>query len=84
MDYVDDACAYLVSFRRVAQEVIVTFPAKSRFSFIADFNYRKHGIRGYFYSLQQIKDLLRPAGLEMFISRKSFQVLIGSTRDVVR
>jgi predicted TPR repeat methyltransferase len=67
LDYVDanDAGAYLASFRRVAQEVIVTFPANSMFSFVADFNYRQRGIRGYFYSERQIKELLSAAGLEI-------------------
>ena len=65
MDYADDAGAYLASFRRVAQEVIVTFPAKSRFSFVADFNYRRHGIHGYFYGEQQVRELLSTAGLEI-------------------
>lgn len=67
LDYVNinDAGAYLASFRRVAQEIIVTFPAKSMFSFVADFNYRQRGIRGYFYSEQQIKELLSTAGLEI-------------------
>lgn len=67
LDYVnvDDANVYLTSFQRVAQEVIVTFPAKSRFSFMANINYSMHGIRGYFYSEQQIKELLSAAGLEI-------------------
>jgi hypothetical protein len=67
LDYVNvnDAVAYLASFRRVAQEVIVTFPAKSMFSFVTGFNYRQHGICGYFYSEQQIKELLKTAGLEI-------------------
>jgi ubiquinone/menaquinone biosynthesis C-methylase UbiE len=67
LDYVNvnDASAYLASFRRVSQEVIVTFPAKSMFSFVADFNYRQHGIRGYFYSEEQIKELLSAAGLKI-------------------
>jgi hypothetical protein len=35
------------------------------FSFMSEFNYRLHGIRGYFYSQQQIKELLSAAGLEI-------------------
>jgi cyclopropane fatty-acyl-phospholipid synthase-like methyltransferase len=67
LDYVsaNDASTYLASFRRVAHEVIVTFPAKSKFSFMADFSYRQHGIRGYFYSQQQIRELLSAADLEI-------------------
>jgi ubiquinone/menaquinone biosynthesis C-methylase UbiE len=72
LDYmnVNEAGAYLASFRRVAQEVIVTFPAKSMFSFMADFNYYLHGIRGYFYSRQQIRELLSAAGLEIVCFKK--------------
>lgn len=65
MDCVGDAASYLVSFRRVAREVIVTFPVKSMFSFITDFSYRQQGMRGYFYGEQQVKDLLLAAGLEI-------------------
>jgi cyclopropane fatty-acyl-phospholipid synthase-like methyltransferase len=72
MDCVDDAGVYLASFRRVAQEVIVTFPAKHMFSFMAAFNYRQHGIRAYFYRQQQIKDLLSAAGLEVVHFTKIF------------
>jgi ubiquinone/menaquinone biosynthesis C-methylase UbiE len=74
LDYVNvnDAGAYLGSFRRVAPEVIVTFPTKSIFSFLADFSYRQHGISGYFYRQQQIKDLLRVAGFEIIHFSKIF------------
>jgi magnesium-protoporphyrin O-methyltransferase len=74
LDYVNvnDAGPYLASFRHIAQEVIVTFPAKSIFSFMADFNYRQYGIRGYFYNPQQIKELLNAAGLEVILFTKIF------------
>jgi len=74
LDYVsaNDAGSYLVSFRHIAREVIVTFPAKSIFSFMADFNYRQFGIRGYFYNPQQIKELLNAAGLEVILFTKIF------------
>jgi cyclopropane fatty-acyl-phospholipid synthase-like methyltransferase len=69
---VNDAGIYLASFRRVAQEAIVTFPSKHMFSFMADFNYRQHGVRGYVYTQQQIQDLLRDAGLEIVHFKKIF------------
>lgn len=72
MDYVDDAPVYLASFKHVAREVIVTFPAKSMFSFIADFSYRQRGIRGYSYKKEQIEKLLRAAGLEVVHFTKIF------------
>lgn len=65
MDCVDDAGAYLASFRRISREVIVTFPVKSMFSFITDFTYRRQGMRGYFYTERQIRDLLNAANLEI-------------------
>jgi len=72
MDYVDDAPIYLASFKRVAREVVVTFPAKSMFSFIADFSYRQRGIRGYSYKREQIEKLLRAAGFEIIHFTKIF------------
>jgi len=72
MDYVDDAPVYLASFKRVAREVIVTFPTKSMFSFIADFSYRQRGMRGYFYREEQIRVLLQAAGLEIIHFTKIF------------
>ena len=72
LDYTPDAGAYLASFRHVAKEVIVTFPARSMFSFIADFSYRQQGISGYFYDEPQIKDLLREAALEIIYFTKIF------------
>ena len=75
LDYVNvnDAGAYLASFRCITQEVIMTFPAKSMFSFIANINYNLHGIRGYFYDPQQIKELLNAAGLEIVSFTKMSQ-----------
>jgi magnesium-protoporphyrin O-methyltransferase len=72
LDYVNanEAGTYLASFRRIAQEVIITFPAKSMFSFMAGFSYYLHGIRGYFYDPQQIKELLRAADLEIVSFKK--------------
>lgn len=72
LDYTGDAGVYLTSFRRVAGEVIVTFPARSMFSFIADFSYRQQGIGGYFYDEPQIRDLLRESGLEIVSFSKIF------------
>lgn len=72
MDCVDDVGPYLASFRRVAREVIVTFPAKYMFSFVAAFNYRQHGICGYFYEQRQVKDLLRETGFEIIHFTKIF------------
>ena len=72
MDYVDDAPVYLASFKRVAREVIVTFPTKSMFSFIADFSYRQRGMRGYFYREEQIRVLFQAAGLEIIHFTKIF------------
>lgn len=72
LDYTPDAAAYLASFRRVASEVIMTFPARSVFSFIADFSYRQHGICGYFYGEQQIRNLLRATGMEIVHFTKIF------------
>ena len=69
---VNDAGIYLASFRRVAQEAIVTFPSKHMFSFMAGFNYRQQGVRGYFYTQQQIQDLLREARLEIVHFKKIF------------
>ena len=63
LDYVDDAGTYLASLRHVAQEVIVTFPAKYMFSFMASFSYRQHGIRAYFYTQEQIRRLLERSRL---------------------
>ena len=34
---------------------------------MADINYSQHGIRGYFYNPQQIKELLSAAGLEIVL-----------------
>ncbi len=65
MDCVGDADAYLASFRRVAQEVIVTFPAKSMFSFLTGFSYRQQGMKGYFYGERQVKDLFLAADFEI-------------------
>ncbi len=65
MDCVHDAGAYLLSFRRVAREVIVTFPARYIFSFVAAFSYHQHGIDAHFYTQEEIKDLFHAAGLEI-------------------
>ncbi len=72
LDYTPDATVYLASFRHVAGEVIVTFPVRSMFSFIADFSYRQQGIKGYFYDEPQIRELLREAALEIVSFTKIF------------
>ncbi len=65
MDCVSDAEAYLSSFRRVAREVIVTFPVKTMFSFITELSYRQQGMKGYFYKEEQVRELLQTAGFEI-------------------
>ncbi len=72
LDYTRDASIYLASFRRLAEEVIVTFPTRSIFSFIADFSYRQQGISGYFYDKPQITTLLHKSGLEIVSFTKIF------------
>jgi 2-polyprenyl-3-methyl-5-hydroxy-6-metoxy-1,4-benzoquinol methylase len=64
-DYVPDASAYLASFRRIARGAVMTFPADYPLSVLARISYRHHGIRGYFYTREQIEGLLRSAGLEV-------------------
>lgn len=65
LDYVPNAGEWLTSFRRVAREVIMTFPAKSPFSIAAHIKYRFHGIRGYAYTQREIEHLLHSAGMEI-------------------
>ena len=72
LDYTRDAGAYLASFRHNAGEVIATFPARSMFSFIADFSYRQQGISGYFYDKPQMRTLLHKSGLEIVSFTKIF------------
>ncbi len=62
MDCVGDARIYLGSFRRVAREIIITFPVKTMFSFVTEFCYRWQGMKGYSYSEEQVRVLLQAAG----------------------
>jgi 2-polyprenyl-3-methyl-5-hydroxy-6-metoxy-1,4-benzoquinol methylase len=71
-DYVSDASVYLASFQRIAKGAIMTFPAEYPLSVLARVSYRHHGIRGYFYTREQIEDLLHSAGFEVLRFSKLF------------
>lgn len=72
MDSVRDAASYLISFRRVAGEVVLTFPAKSVFSPITEFSYRRQGIIGYSYTRQHVEELLEKTGFKILHFKKIF------------
>ncbi|MDR2018059.1 MAG: class I SAM-dependent methyltransferase [Syntrophobacterales bacterium] len=71
-DYVHDAGHYLTSFRRITKGAIITFPADYALSSLAQLSYRSHGIQGYFYTKQQIEELLLSAGFKIVHFSKLF------------
>ena len=72
MDSVHDVSTYLTSFKRLAGELILTFPAKSLFSPVTEFSYRKQGFYGYSYTRPHVEELLRTAGFEIMHFQKVF------------
>lgn len=72
LDYTEKPDQYLTSFRHMAQDIIITFPAKSVFAALGNVVYRKHGIKGYSYSRKEIDRLLQQAGLQMAHFKKIF------------
>lgn len=72
MDSVQDALTHLESFRRMAGEIILTFPARSPLSPITEFSYRRHGIVGYSYTKEQVRGLLDDAGFKIVHFDKIF------------
>jgi 2-polyprenyl-3-methyl-5-hydroxy-6-metoxy-1,4-benzoquinol methylase len=71
-DYVRDAGQYLESFRRLSDEVIMTFPSDYPLSFLAHFSYRHQGVQGYFYTRKAIEGLLKSAGMEIVSFARNF------------
>lgn len=72
LDYTERPDVYLDSFRRLAQDSIITFPARSIFAAFGNMVYRKYGIRGYSYSPKKIDRLLQQAGLHTVHFKKIF------------
>lgn len=75
LDYAERPDHYLASFRRMAPESIVTFPARSLFTALGSIVYRKHGIRCYSYSRKEIDRLLQQTGLQAV----HFEKIVPST-----
>jgi 2-polyprenyl-3-methyl-5-hydroxy-6-metoxy-1,4-benzoquinol methylase len=72
LDYTEKPDQYLASFRHMAQDSVITFPAKSVFAALGAILYRRYGIKGYSYSRKKIDRLLQQAGLQMVHFKKVF------------